>query len=85
MRTRFLALGPRFGTNREDVKDAIRDRLPCHNSPNMIAYDLALGRNFFAANLPEPEPSHFGFPYLNGDEVLQDMLDLWEEYEHYFY
>ena len=72
-------------TNREDIKDAIRDRLPCHNPPNMIAIDLALGRKFFAANLPEPELFHFGFPYSDGDEVPQDMLDLWEEHEHSFY
>ena len=71
--------------SREDIKVAIRERLPCHNPPNMSAYDVSVGRKLFAANLPVPEPFHFGFPYSDDEEVPRDMLELWKEYEDYFY
>ena len=71
--------------SREEIRRAIRGRLPCHNPPNMSADDMVVGRKPFAVGLPVPEPFQFGFPFSDGDEVPADIMDLWRRYEHYFH
>lgn len=72
-------------TSREEIQKSVRDRLPCHNPPNMSACDLATGRKLFAIDLPVPEPFQFGFPFSDGEEVPTELMNVWRQHEHYFY
>ena len=74
----------RLGSH-EEIQRSIRDLLPCHNPPNMSAYDVATGRKLFAIDLPVPEPFQFGFPFSDEDEVPTEVINVWRQYEHYFH
>mmetsp|Transcript_5435 Transcript_5435/g.11837 ORF Transcript_5435/g.11837 Transcript_5435/m.11837 type:complete len:618 (-) Transcript_5435:645-2498(-) len=67
------------------MKASIRNRIPCHNPPNMTSGDTSLGRKQFAVGLHVPEPFAFGFPYSDGDAVSDELMEVWRKYEHYFY
>ncbi len=61
----------------ESMQSSIKNRLPCHNPVN-VRMPLANGR-------PIPEPFTHGFPFSDEEQVEEDLLRIWAEYEHYFY
>ena len=61
----------------ESMQSSIRNRIPCHNPVN-VPLPLANGR-------PIPEPFTYGFPFSDEENVEEDLLRLWEAYEHFFY
>jgi hypothetical protein len=67
------------------LQESIRNRIPCFNPSNWTNVDTTLRRKPFAVDLPVPDPFAFGFPFSDGDIVPDDLLKIWEEYEHYFY
>eukprot|EP00593_Proboscia_inermis_P004077 CAMPEP_0171301292 /NCGR_PEP_ID=MMETSP0816-20121228/10449_1 /TAXON_ID=420281 /ORGANISM="Proboscia inermis, Strain CCAP1064/1" /LENGTH=154 /DNA_ID=CAMNT_0011778737 /DNA_START=157 /DNA_END=621 /DNA_ORIENTATION=- len=72
----------------ESMGALIRKRMPCHNPPGMTAdpgINTNLRRKPFAYDLPVPEPFTHGFPFSDGDDIGEDLSQLWSEYEHYFY
>lgn len=69
----------------EHMKSSIRNRIPCHNPPNMTASNINQRRKFFAYDLPVPYPFQFGFSFSDGDDVDEDLLKIWNDYEHYFH
>lgn len=75
----------------ESMKSSIRNRIPCHNPPNMPTdslsntHDINMRRRPFAYDRPIPEPFTHGFPFSDGDDVGEDLLRTWEAYEHNFY
>jgi hypothetical protein len=53
---------------------------------NRLNSDQNIGRKPpFAYNRYVPEPFTDGFPFSDGDDVGEDLLKIWSEYEHYFY
>ena len=69
----------------EHMKSSIRNRIPCHNPPNMTASNINQRRKFFAYDLPVPYPFQNGFPFSDGTDVDEDLLKTWNDYEHYFH
>lgn len=73
----------------ESMQSAIRSRIPCHNPVNTTSsdsrYAVNLRRKPFAYDLPIPEPFEFGFPFSDGDDIGEQLSEIWNEYEHYFY
>jgi len=75
----------------ESMQLLIRNRIPCHNPPNMPADALSttininMRRQPFAYDRPIPEPFTHGFPFSDGDDVEEELLRIWEAYEHNFY
>ena len=72
----------------EFMQESIRNRIPCHNPPNMTTgpgININQRRKQFAYDLPVPEPFTYGFPFSDGDNVGEDLLQIWTEYEHYFH
>lgn len=72
----------------EFIQSSIRNRIPCHNPPNMTTapgINTNQRRKPFAYDLHIPEPFTFGFPFSDGDNVGEDLLRIWAAYEHYFH
>jgi hypothetical protein len=71
----------------ESMPTSIRSRIPCHNPPGFpnASSSSNLRRRPFAYDLPVPEPFQHGFPFSDGEIVEEDLLEVWEAYEHYFY
>lgn len=69
----------------EYLQSSIRSRIPCHNPPNITATNTNQRRRPFAYDLPVPKPFVHGFPFSDGDNVPDDLLQTWNDYEHYFY
>ena len=61
----------------ESMQSSIKNRIPCHNPTNI--------RKVFANGRPIPEPFTYGFPFSDEEEVGEDLLQIWEAIEHYFY
>ena len=78
-----LSLDKTYGTDvkralsLESMQSSIRNRLACHNPVN-VRMPLVNGR-------PIPEPFTHGFPFSDEEQVGEDLLAIWETYEHYFY
>jgi len=70
----------------ESMKSAIRNRIPCHNPSGFPgpASEINWQRKPFAHDRPVPEPFTHGFPFSDADDVPDDLLEIWEEYKHYF-
>lgn len=72
----------------ESMQSSIRSRIPCHNPINMTTgsgNNINLRRKSFAYDMPVPEPFVHGFPFSDGDNVDEELLQIWNEYEHYFH
>mmetsp|Transcript_5982 Transcript_5982/g.12525 ORF Transcript_5982/g.12525 Transcript_5982/m.12525 type:complete len:634 (+) Transcript_5982:81-1982(+) len=72
----------------ESIQDTIRNRISCHNPPNMAmgpGININQRRKAFAYGLFVPAPFTHGFPFSDGDNVGDDLLKIWDEYEHYFH
>mmetsp|Transcript_10199 Transcript_10199/g.21875 ORF Transcript_10199/g.21875 Transcript_10199/m.21875 type:complete len:673 (-) Transcript_10199:873-2891(-) len=72
----------------ESMQSSIRNRIPCHNPFNMttnLGNNINLRRKSFAYDMPVPEPFVHGFPFSDGDNVDEGLLQIWNKYEHYFH
>lgn len=75
----------------ESMRSSIRDRIRCHNPSNMTTNpENNNNRNnmhhlLFVNDWPIPEPFTHGFPFSDGDDVGEELLETWAAYEHYFY
>ena len=61
----------------ESLQSSIKNRIPCHDPVN-IQTPIVGGR-------PIPEPFTFGFPFSDEEQVGEDLLEIWETVEHYFF
>ncbi len=61
----------------ESMQSSIKNRIPCHNPVN-IRKPIVGGR-------PIPEPFTYGFPFSDEEQVGEDLLQIWETVEHYFF
>ena len=52
---------------------------------NRLHSDQNIGRKLYAYNRYVPEPFTDGFPFSDGDDVGEDLLKIWSEYEHYLH
>ena len=76
----------------ESIRSSIRDRIRCHNPTNTTTTvsENNDDRNdmqhlLFVNDWPIPEPFTHGFPFSDGDDVGEELLETWAAYEHYFY
>lgn len=61
----------------ESMQSFIKNRIPCHDPVN-IQTPIVDGR-------PIPAPFTFGFPFSDEEQVGEDLLQIWETVEHYFF
>ncbi|VEU33512.1 unnamed protein product [Pseudo-nitzschia multistriata] len=70
------------------MQSSIRKRIPCHDPIKATGdkrNDMNLGRKSFAYDLYVPEPFVYGFPFSDGDNLSEELLQIWNEHEHYFH
>mmetsp|Transcript_12306 Transcript_12306/g.22064 ORF Transcript_12306/g.22064 Transcript_12306/m.22064 type:complete len:631 (-) Transcript_12306:36-1928(-) len=81
----FVSSEHRMLHSLDELQASIRNKFPCFNPPNMTKVDINLGRKSFAVDLHVPEPFAFGFPFSDEEYVPESLLQVWEEYRHYFH